>query len=189
MLSYSFWRKLLENERVVALKIAPFNRYRTWDVIRAVIDSGREDLALYTGNDDNIIVDLLTPFASHGTTRWIAGGLLGQWAVWTRNAVEMLREIQQVRSTKMLSTEWLSKNVALTDANAAVFDAANEFAGCIPGINEIHRRQGLMPSNRCLDLNEVLSPGQASELDRVINAYPSLVDDEFVRENLDRWLA
>lgn len=189
VLSYSFWRKLLENERVVAIKIAPFNRYRTWDVIRAVIDSGREDLALYTGNDDNIIVDLLTPFASHGTTRWIAGGLLGQWAVWTRNAVEMLREIQQVRSTKMLSTEWLSKNVALTDANAAVFDAANEFAGCIPGINEIHRRQGLMPSNRCLDLNEVLSPGQASELDRVINAYPSLVDDEFVRENLDRWLA
>ena len=189
VLSYAFWRKLAENERVVAIKIAPFNRYQTWDVIRAVIDSGREDLALYTGNDDNIIVDLLTPFTSFGTTRFFAGGLLGQWAVWTRNAVDMLKDIQQVRSTATLSAEWLSRNVALTDANAAVFDAANRFAGCIPGINEILRRQGLMPSNRCLDPDEVLSPGQASEMDRVIKAYPSLVDHAFVRENLDRWLA
>ena len=189
VLSYTFWRKLAENECVVAIKIAPFNRYQTWDVVRAVIDSGREDLALYTGNDDNIIVDLLTPFTSYGTTRLIAGGLLGQWAVWTRNAVDMLKDIQQVRSTATLSAEWLSKNMALTDANAAAFDAANGFAGCIPGINEILRRQGLMPSNRCLDPNEVLSPGQASELDRVINAYPALTDHEFVRENLDRWLA
>ncbi len=189
VLSYAFWRKLAENERVVAIKLAPFNRYQTWDVIRAVIDSGREDLALYTGNDDNIIVDLLTPFTSGETTRFFAGGLLGQWAVWTRNAVDMLKDIQQVRSTKTLSAEWLSRNAALTDANAAVFDAANGFAGCIPGINEILRRQGLMPSSRCLDPDEVLSPGQASELDRVTQAYPLLTDHEFVRENLDRWLA
>ncbi len=188
VLSYSFWRKLMENERVVAIKIAPFNRYQTWDVIRAVIDSGRDDLALYTGNDDNIIVDLLTPFTSDKTTRWIAGGLLGQWAVWTRNAVDLLKDLQQVRSTATFSAEWLSRNVALTDANAALFDAANGFAGCVPGINEILRRQGLMPSNRCLDPDEVLSPDQANELDRVINAYPSLVDHEFVREHLERWL-
>jgi dihydrodipicolinate synthase/N-acetylneuraminate lyase len=189
VLSYAFWRKLAENDRVVAIKIAPFNRYQTWDVIRAVIDSGREDLVLYTGNDDNIIVDLLTPFTSCGATRFISGGLLGQWAVWTRNAVEMLKDIQQVRTTKVYPAEWLSKNVALTDANAAVFDAANGFAGCIPGINEILRRQGLMPSSRCLDPDEALSPGQASELDRIIDAYPSLTDHEFVLENLDRWLA
>ena len=189
VLSYSFWRKLAENDRVVAIKIAPFNRYQTWDVIRAVIDSGREDLALYTGNDDNIIVDLLTPFTSQGMTRFFAGGLLGQWAVWTQVAVNMLKDIQQVRSSATLSAEWLSRNVALTDANAAVFDAVNGFSGCIPGINEILRRQGLMPSNRCLDPNEVLSPDQANELDRVINAYPWLTDHDFVRENLDRWLA
>jgi dihydrodipicolinate synthase/N-acetylneuraminate lyase len=189
VLSYSFWRKLAENERVIAIKIAPFNRYQTWDVVRAVIDSGREDLALYTGNDDNIIVDLLTPFTSQGTTRFFAGGLLGQWAVWTQVAVNMLKDLQLVRSTATLSSEWLSRNVALTDANAAVFDAANGFAGCIPGINEILRRQGLLPSNRCLDANEELSPNQANELDRVINAYPSLTDHDFVRENLDRWLA
>ena len=189
VLLYSFWRKLAEDDRVVAIKIAPFNRYQTWDVIRAVIDSERDDLALYTGNDDNIIVDLLTPFTSQGTTRFFAGGLLGQWAVWTQVAVNMLKEIQQVRSTATLSAEWLSRNVALTDANAAVFDAANGFAGCIPGINEILRRQGLMPSNLCLDPNEVLSPNQAIELDRVINAYPWLTDHDFVRENLDRWLA
>ena len=189
VLSYSFWRMLVENERVVAIKIAPFNRYQTWDVIRAVMDSGREDLALYTGNDDNIIVDLLTPFTSRGTTWLMAGGLLGQWAVWTSSAVQMLKDIQQARLAQTLSAEWLVRSVALTDANAAVFDAANRFAGCIPGINEVLRRQGLMASNRCLDPNEVLSLNQTNELDRVIGAYPWLIDDEFVRENLDRWLA
>ncbi len=189
VLSYSFWRNLVENEHVIAIKISPFNRYQTWDVVRAVMDSGRGDLALYTGNDDNIIVDLLTPFTSRGTTRFIAGGLLGQWAVWTRSAVQMLKDIQQARLAETLAVDWLRRNVALTDANAAVFDSANRFAGCIPGINEVLRRQGLMASNRCLDANEVLSPGQANELDRVINAYQWLIDDEFVRKNLDRWLA
>lgn len=189
VLSFSFWRKFAEIKRVVAIKIAPFNRYQSWDVIRAVIDSGRDDVALYTGNDDNIIADLLTQFTSHEVSRFFAGGLLGQWAVWTKAAVNMLRDIQLARSEQMVSSEWLSRNVALTDANAAVFDAANRFAGCIPGINEVLRRQGLMPSNRCLDPDEVLSPGQASELDRVVDSYPWLTDNDFVRENLNRWLS
>lgn len=187
VLSYDFWRKFCEIEEVVAIKIAPFNRYQTWDVIRATIDSGRDDIALYTGNDDNIIVDLLTPFSWEGQTRWINGGLLGQWGVWTKRAVEMLEEIKMARSGKVLSPTWLSRNMALTDANAAVFDAANGFAGCIPGILEVLRRQGLAPSNRCLNPEERLSPGQAEELDRVIAAYPELIDDDFVRANLEEW--
>lgn len=189
VLPYSFWRALVENERLVAIKMAPFNRYQTWDVIRAVIDSGREDIALYTGNDDNIVADLLTPFRWQGATRFIDGGLLGQWAVWTKSAVEMFREIKKARSLETLAAELLTHGAALTDANAAVFDAANEFAGCIPGINEVLFRQGLLPSNRCLDEHEVLSDHQAEELDRVCAAYPSLTDDEFVHENLTRWMA
>lgn len=189
VLNYSFWRRFVENERVVAIKIAPFNRYQSWDVVRAVLESGRDDLALYTGNDDNILVDLLTSFSSQGKTRFMAGGLLGQWAVWTQAAVQTLKEIQQARTTGSISIDWLTKNVALTDANAAIFDAANQFSGCIPGINEVLRRQGLLASSRCLDPNEVLSPNQADELDRVTEAYPWLSDDEFVRSNLDRWLA
>ncbi len=189
VLSYSFWRRLAENDRVVAIKIAPFNRYQTWDVVRAVIDSGRDDLALYTGNDDNIVVDLLTPFASRGKTRFIVGGLLGQWGVWTQQAVQMLRDIQTVRNAASIPTEWLSRGASLTDANAAIFDAANAFAGCIPGINEVLRRQGLLPGNRCLNVDEILSEGQVEELDRVTAAYPELTDDLFVKENLQRWLS
>lgn len=185
--SYSFWRRFCEIESVVAIKIAPFNRYQTWDVIRAAIDSGREDIALYTGNDDNIIVDLLTPFSWKGQTRWIAGGLLGQWGVWTRKAAELLNEIKAARTEDSISPSWLSRNMALTDANAAVFDAANSFAGCIPGILEVLRRQGLAPSIRCLNPAETLSPGQAEELDRVIATYPELIDDDFVRANLEEW--
>jgi dihydrodipicolinate synthase/N-acetylneuraminate lyase len=189
VLHYSFWRKLIENDSLVAIKIAPFNRYQTWDVVRAVMESGRDDIALYTGNDDNIIIDLLTRFSHQGRFRFIDGGLLGQWAVWTKMAVQMLKVIQQARSNNLLSQEWLTRSVAVTDANAAVFDAANQFAGCIPGISEILRRQGLMASNRCLDPAEILSNNQPNELDRVIDAYPWLVDDDFVRENLHRWLA
>jgi len=189
VLPYSFWRTLAENDRLVAIKIAPFNRYQTWDVVRAAMDSGRDDLALYTGNDDNIVADLLTPFRWRGETRFVNGGLLGQWALWTHTAVVMLREIQQARCSGDLSPEWLSRNAALTDANAAVFDAANAFAGCIPGINEVLRRQGLFASNRCLNEREVLSDGQAAELDRVCTAWPHLTDDDFVRKNIDRWLA
>lgn len=190
-LSFRFWRAFAEIPEVVAIKIAAFNRYRTLDVIRAVIEAGRDDVALYTGNDDHIIGDLLTPFrfAEKGPVRWFSGGLLGQWAVWTSQAVGMLKEIQRARTASTVPKEWLTLNGQLTDANAAVFDAANGFAGCIPGINEVLRRQGLLPSNRCLDPGEALSPGQAEELDRVTAAYPWLVDDGFVRRYRDQWLS
>jgi len=185
--SYSYWREFCEIEQVVAIKIAAFNRYQTIDVIRAVIESGRDDITIYTGNDDNIIVDLLTPFRWGDQVRWIQGGLLGQWAVWTRSAVAMLEQIKQVRHDSMIPSDWLSQNVTLTDANAAIFDAAHEFAGCIPGVNEVLRRQGLLPSSRCLDLEETLSPGQFEEITRVSSDQDS--ENEFVAANLARWLA
>lgn len=188
VLSYSFWRRLAEVESLIAIKIAPFNRYQTCDVVRAVIDGNRPDVALYTGNDDNIILDLLTPFQHEDCTRFIVGGLLGQWGVWTHRAVEMLEQIRDLRKQDTIPTEWLSRNIDLTDANGAIFDVANRFRGCLPGILEVLRRQGLAPTNRCLDPDEVLSPGQADELDRVHSAYPDLHDDDFVREGLPRWL-
>ncbi len=191
--SFDFWRQFAEIQNVVAIKIAPFNRYQTWDVVRAVIETGRDDIALYTGNDDNIIVDLLTAFEGtvNGTKkrRFIDGGLLGQWGVWTSQAVRLLDEIKRDRLLSTISSRWLSENVALTDANAALFDAANGFSGCIPGIMEVLRRGGLSPSNACLDPNEKLSNGQSDELDRVMQSYPHLVDHQFVSENLDQWLS
>ena len=188
LLSFDFWRRLCELDNLVAIKIAPFNRYQTWDVVRAVIETGRDDVALYTGNDDNIINDLLTPFEHRGVTKYIVGGLLGQWAVWTKVAVEMLNQLAESRRRSHVSIDWLTKNVQLTDANAVIFDAANQFAGCIPGINEILRRQKLLPSARCLDASEVLSPGQSQELDRICAAYPHFTDDDFVQAHLDEWL-
>jgi len=192
-LSYRFWRRFAEIPRVLAVKIAPFNRYQTLDVIRAVIKAGREDIALYTGNDDTIVQDLLTPFtfAHEGrrVTRYIAGGLLGHWGVWTHQAVDLLRRIKAVREDEMLSRQWFATAAAVTDMNAALFDAAHGFAGCIPGILEVLRRQGLTPSCLCLNPHEALSPGQAEELDRVTRAYPDLVDDGFVEANLARWLS
>jgi dihydrodipicolinate synthase/N-acetylneuraminate lyase len=189
-LSYRFWREFAEIPDVVAVKIAPFNRYQTLDVMRAVVDSGRDDVALYTGNDDNIIADLLTRFDfGGGNPRFIVGGLLGQWGVWTQRAVKLLHDLKRARAGKTLSPEWLTRNAALTDANAAVFDPAHGFAGCIPGIHEILRRQGIFETTACLNPHEQLSPGQARELDRVTRAYPWLVDDDFVAANLDRWLA
>ena len=182
--SYGFWREFAEIENVVAIKIAPFDRYLTIDVVRAVNESGRDDIALYTGNDDNIIGDLVTTFPGD---RRIVGGLLGQWGVWTRNAVELLAHIKTIEGS--IPPELLTENAILTEANAVIFDSANEFSGCIPGIMEVLRRVGLAPSNRCLNPDEVLSPGQAEELDRIATAYPHLNDDEFVAENLDRWLA
>lgn len=184
--SYGYWRRFCEIKNVVAIKIAAFNRYQTLDVIRAVIDSGREDISIYTGNDDNIIGDLLTPFQFNGRELRIVGGLLGQWAVWTRAAVNQLNQIKEVRASGSVPESWLAANAALTDANAAIFDAANDFAGCIPGVNEILRRSGLAPSARCLDPNEVLSPGQKAELDRVEKANQN--DDDFIAANLQRWL-
>ncbi len=189
--SYEFWKKFAEIENVIAIKMAPFDRYATLDVIRAVADSGRDDIALYTGNDDNIINDLLTPFSINGKELRIVGGLLGQWAMWTERAVAMLAEIKIARdaSDGKIESEWLSQNAHLTDANGVIFDAGNQFRGCIPGIMEILRRQGLVPSIRCLNPREILSPGQSQELDRITAAYPELQDDEFVRTNLDRWLS
>jgi len=189
VLSYRFWREFAEIPEVVAIKIAPFDRYQTLDVVRAAMDSGRDDVALYTGNDDNIVADLLTPFEHAGRTRRIVGGLLGQWGVWTERAVALLGEIKRARTAKRLDAAWLTRNAALTDANAAIFDPAHGFAGCLPGIHEILRRQGIFETNACLNPHERLSPGQAAELDRVTRAYPWLVDDAFVAANLSRWLA
>jgi dihydrodipicolinate synthase/N-acetylneuraminate lyase len=188
VLSYAFWRAFAEIEDVWAIKIAPFNRYQTLDVVRAIGDAGRDDIALYTGNDDSIITDLLTSFPVRAGTCRIVGGLLGQWAVWTRAAVRLVERIRTLGDAS-LSRDWLREAAALTDANGAIFDAANGFAGCIPGIHEILRRQGLLAGTWCLDPTESLSPGQAEEISRVAAAYPALNDDAFVAENLDRWLA
>ena len=191
VLGYRFWRELAGIERAWAIKIAPFDRYRTLDVVRAVADSGRTDLALYTGNDDAIVADLVTPFAvgGDGAPRRIVGGLLGQWAVWTHAAVRLLDRARAARGAGQVDAALLRDGAALTDANAAIFDAANAFAGCIPGIHEILRRQGLLRGTWCLDPHERLSPGQAEEIDRVVRAYPELTDDRFVEEGLERWLS
>jgi dihydrodipicolinate synthase/N-acetylneuraminate lyase len=186
--SYRFWRDFAEIPQLVGVKIAPFNRYRTLDVVRAVLESGRDDVALYTGNDDNIIADLLTPFSFAGRTRHIDGGLLGQWGVWTRRAVTLLEDIKRARQSSQLEAAWWDRNAALTDMNAAIFDAANDFSGCLPGIHEVLRRQGLLRTTACLDPHEQLSPGQAAEITRVARAYPWLVDDDFVAANKSRWL-
>ncbi|MBI1786525.1 MAG: dihydrodipicolinate synthase family protein [Acidobacteria bacterium] len=184
-LPYEFWREFAGIDNVVAIKIAPFNRYQTLDVIRAVIDSGRAgEIALYTGNDDNIVLDLLTPYRIGRTTVRIAGGLLGHWAAWTRRAVQMLERVHR----ESVSPEWLALAVETTDANAAFFDAANGFHGCIAGIHEVLRRQGLLAGRWCLNPAEDLSPGQMEEIDRVHRAYPHLNDDDFVRDHLDEWL-
>jgi hypothetical protein len=180
-LSYRFWREFAELPNVWAIKIAPFNRYQTIDVVRAVVEAGRDDIALYTGNDDNIVADLVTPFPVHaaGTTvlRWIDGGLLGQWAVWTRAAVSLLAAIKEARVTGEYEPSLLSHGAALTDANGAVFDAAHGFRGCIPGIHEVLRRQGLLDGTWCLDAGETLSAGQADEISRVMRCYPEVTDD------------
>jgi dihydrodipicolinate synthase/N-acetylneuraminate lyase len=188
-LSYRFWRRFCELPTLLAIKIAPFNRYQTLDVVRAVADSGRDDVALYTGNDDNIVVDLLTPFGSPGgRNRRIVGGLLGHWACWTLRAVELLQAAKTARETEDISLQWLTRAAAITDANSALFDAANGFAGSIPGIHEALRRQGLLRGIWCLDPNETLSPGQMQEIDRVLRLYPEMRDDTFVEAFLDDWL-
>lgn len=199
-LPYAFWRRLAELDSLVAVKMAPFDRYKTLDVVRAIAESGREDVALYTGNDDHIVMDLLTPFRfrANGRTveRRIVGGLLGQWAVWTGSAVEILRRCHEASggggaSAGCGDADWddlMRLAVELTDANAAVFDVANSFGGCICGIHEILRRQGLLAGTWCLNPHESLGPGQMAELDRVCRAYPHLADDAFVAEHLDEWL-
>src|SRR5260370_9686776 len=192
VLSYGFWREFTEIENVVAIKIAPFNRYQTLDVVRAVAESGR-DIALYTGNDDNIALDLLTPFVfqvnGHVQQRRIVGGLLGHWAVWTRRAVAFLDECHAVaRESGAVSNALLQRSTEITDSNAAFFYAAHQFEGCIAGLHEVLRWQGLLEGIWCLDPRETLSPGQQEEINRVYSAYPHLNDDDFVREGRDRWL-
>jgi hypothetical protein len=193
VLPYRFWRRFIEIENVVAIKIAPFNRYQTIDVVRAIAESGRNDIALYTGNDDNIVLDLLTPFCFQVNgkmiERRVVGGLLGHWSVWTRKAVELLECCHKaVASGGGISPELLRMSVEVTDTNAAFFDAADGFAGCIAGLHEVLRRQGLLEGIWCLDPNERLSPGQSAEIDRVSAAYPHLHDDAFVVEHRDEWL-
>lgn len=194
-LGYRFWRALADEvPNLVAIKIAPFDRYRTHDVVRAIAESGRDDVALYTGNDDSIVLDLLTPFpvraAGIAESRRMVGGLLGQWAVWTRRAVELLAEARAaVRDGGPLDPRWLATAAALTDANGALFDPHHGFAGCLPGIHEVLRRQGLLRGTWTLDPHEHLSPGQAAEIERVTRAYPELTDDAFVAERRDAWLA
>jgi dihydrodipicolinate synthase/N-acetylneuraminate lyase len=191
-LTYRFWRRFAEIPTIVAIKIAPFNRYQTLDVVRAVADAGRDDIALYTGNDDSIVTDLVTTFRFGGEIakpeRRIVGGLLGHWAVWTRGAVPLLADCHAAARAGEIPAALLRRGVEVTDANAAFFDAANGFAGCIAGIQEVLRRQGLVASGRCLDPGETLSPGQAAEIDRVCRSYPYLADDEFVAENLEEWM-
>jgi dihydrodipicolinate synthase/N-acetylneuraminate lyase len=191
-LDVDFWREFAAIENVIAIKIAPFNRYQTFDVIRGVAESGRADkIALYTGNDDNILVDLLAEYnvEYNGKTikKRIVGGLLGHWAVWTHPAVRLLNSVHSgeynsdIQKTLSLANE-------ITDSNAAFFDSKNNFAGCIVGLHEVLRRQGLLEGLWTLNPEEVLSPGQNEEIDRVYRSYPHLNDDIFVRENIDRWL-
>ncbi len=187
ILSYQFWRQFCEIENVIAIKVAPFNRHQTIEVVRAVVESGRsEEISLYTGNDDNILIDLLTEFDFGGRRVRFAGGLLGHWAVWTRSAVCQF-EVVRTHAAKPTS-QLLTLAQQITDANAALFDPAHQFHGCIAGIHEVLRRQGLLEGRWCLDAQEDLSPGQSEEIDRVCRAYPHLNDDEFVREHLDEWL-
>lgn len=187
-LAHEFWRQFCEIENVVAIKVAPFNRYQTIDVARAVAESGRaEDISLYSGNDDSILLDLLARFDFGGRRVRFAGGLLGHWAVWTKSAVAHLERVKKEAGPSFSETMTLAQQI--TDANAAFFDPAHRFRGCIAGIHEVLRRQGLLQGRWCLDPEEDLSPGQSEEIDRVYRAYPHLNDDAFVAEHLDKWLA
>ncbi|MEK3911657.1 dihydrodipicolinate synthase family protein [Paenibacillus sp. FSL H7-0331] len=191
--SFDFWRRFAEIPGIVAIKMAPFNRYQTIDVVRAVCYSSRRDeIALYTGNDDNIINDLLTTYRfnvnSVSVEKTIVGGLLGHWAVWTQKAVELLEEIKAARQSQSIDSAWLTRNIEVTESNAAFFDPAHAFAGCIPGIHEVLRRQGLLEGTWCLNPHETLSPGQAEEIERMYRDYPHLNDDEFVKSHLAEWL-
>jgi len=195
VLSFQFWEQFAAIENVHAIKIAPFNRYQTLDVVRAVCNSPRcHDIALYTGNDDNIVADLLTTYniMVDGKTieKNIVGGLLGHWAVWAKTAVELFDKVQNARQNPTaIPSELMSLNIAVTDTNAAFFDSANSFKGCIAGLHEVLRRQGLLKGIWCLDENETLSHGQLEEIDRVYEDYPSLNDDAFVAAHLETWLS
>ena len=192
-LSAEFWRRFAAIENVIAIKIAPFNRYRTLDVARGVVLAKAEErVTLYTGNDDHIVLDLVTPLAvKRGDEELqvrIKGGLLGHWSVWTQQAVKLLERIQAAVASGWVDAELLGLDARVTDCNSAFFDVAHDFAGCIPGCHEVLRRQGLLEGTWCLDPKEALSPGQAEEIDRVCREHADLSDDDFVRANLARWL-
>ena len=194
VLPVSFWRRFAAIENVIAIKIAPFNRYRTLDVVRGVVEAGAaERVTLYTGNDDHIVLDLIMPFTvtvkGRPTTVRIRGGLLGHWSVWVKTAVELLERIHASVAAGPIPADLLALDSQVTDCNAAIFDAANDFHGVICGCHEILRRQGLLEGTWCLDPNESLGPGQMQEIDRVCATYPHLADDAFVRANVARWLA
>jgi dihydrodipicolinate synthase/N-acetylneuraminate lyase len=195
LLPSDFWARFLEIENVVAVKVAPFNRYYTLDVLRPLVEIGRQDeVALYTGNDDTIVVDLVTPFAFEAGGRRVEvrfrGGLLGHWACWTKAAVGLFDRLKAVvRLGGTVPAEILRIGVEVTDMNAAVFDVANAYRGCIAGVHAVLERQGLLAGRWCLDPAEDVSPGQLAEIDRVSRAYPHLVDDAFVAANRDRWLS
>lgn len=186
-LSKEYWKKLADIPNVAAIKCACFDRYRTQDLVKGVMESCRADeVALYTGNDDHIIFDLLTPFVHEGKKKFFVGGLLGQWSVWTNRAVEIFTRCRKCRESGRIDAELLTVAEHLTEANGAVFDAANHFAGCIPGLHYVLMKQGLMEGIWCLNPDEVLSPGQAEEIDRVWNVYPEVADDAFVKAFLQR---
>jgi hypothetical protein len=191
ILPYEFWYEFAKIDNILGIKMAPFNRYQTFDVVRAVAETGKEnEITLYTGNDDNILIDLISEYRINGKSLRIKGGLLGHWCVWTRKAVELLDEVHTLlASGQPIPGELLTRNIEITDCNAAFFDPAHSFAGCIPGIHEVLRRQGLLKGTWCLNPDEVLSPGQDEEITRVYQAYPHLNDDAFVKANLDKWFS
>ena len=191
-LSRNFWTRFAAIDNVVAIKVAPFNRYATLDVAFGVAAAGAEErVTLYTGNDDHIVADLVTPLrvrtGGREATLRFKGGLLGHWSVWTRSAVLLLERLHGCVGRGAIPEDILALDSQVTDCNAVIFDVAHDFAGCIPGCHEILRRQGLMRTIHCLDANEVLSPGQTAEIDRLYAAYPDLTDDAFVSANLSRW--
>lgn len=190
--SYDYWEKICATENVAAIKCASFNRYQTLDVVRAAAMSERSgEITLYTGNDDNIVIDLLTEYSfdKNGKTvkRGFDGGLLGHWSVWTKKAVEIFNRIKEEKGKEAVSKEMITLAAQVTDSNGAFFDTANNFSGCIPGLHEVLRRQGLMKNIYCLNPEETLSKGQVEEIDRVYRAYPHLNDDKFIADNIEAW--
>ena len=190
--SYAYWEELSEIDNVIGIKVAPFDRYQSLDIIRAVALSTRKDkIALYTGNDDNIGIDLLTTFSfvKDGKTyeKNFVGGLLGHYSVWTKSAGELFARFKTARETGEITAELLTLAAQITDMNAAVFDPANGFTGCISGLHEVLRRQGLLAGIWCISDKERLSPGQVEELDRVCYMYPELIDDGFIKDNIAQW--
>ena len=193
-LPFEFWRRFAAIENVVGIKMAPFDRYATLDVVRGVAAARAEDrVTLYTGNDDHIVADLVTPYRmardDDFVTLRIKGGLLGHWSVWTKTAVELHARCREAAAQDSVPSDLLALDPQVTDCNAALFDVAGGFKGAIAGCHEVLRRQGLLDAVRCLSPDEKLSPGQADEIDRVAAAYPHLTDDDFVARNLDRWLS